>query len=193
MISGSCCHPLFSLTSPFTLKHLTAHPPFGRSQCLLLGPCGVTATFGQTHHLQLSVSSLLSPGPLIDYLPEADADLKNRPRTRRLWEKEGEYMKFLPLNMNVNICHFTFFLLHFFSPILIRNCSSEKCLCSFIYFHLPINKQRGVWLSAVGDTCWAPWTDPQTAHAEGHSRGIAPHPSEGIKPWLRGGFRTSIQ
>lgn len=52
--------------------------------------------------------------------------------------------------MNLNICHFTIFLLRFFpsshprQKLLLR-----ETLVFFLYFHLPINKQWGVSLLGI--------------------------------------------
>lgn len=166
-----CRHPLSSLTSPLILKHVSDHTSFWRSQCLLLWPCGVTATFRQTDRLQLNVSSLLPPRTqATDRLSTSEANPEQEVCGRRkgdVWNENNSCLE----TLNMNFFYFLPVAFSFF--FILINCCSEKRLCSFLYFHLPINKQWGVPLNGC---CWgpaepheqtlhtgAPWTDPPTA------------------------------
>lgn len=102
MITDSSRHPLspLSLHSSFNPKGCDHTFFFRHSQCLLLplprDGGGMSDSSSAADHV-LPACRLLPPGPLIDGNREIPliyqggwADLKNGPRRRGLWEKEGE-------------------------------------------------------------------------------------------------------
>lgn len=116
--------------------------------CLLLWPCGVTATFRQTDRLQLNVSSLLPPRTQAsDRLSTSEANPEQEVCGRRkgdVWNENNSCLETLNIKLFLlsSCCVFFFFIL--------INCCSEKRLCSFLY-----------WIGAVGDLL-SPMNRPYT-------------------------------
>lgn len=88
---------------------------------------------------------------------------------------EGRAMKTTPAFKYIHeLKHLPFYVLPFalfFSSASETAAQRKACVLFFTFTRPPRNNQAFRWV-LLGDACWAPGTDPQTADAEGHSRGI---------------------